>query len=84
MGKYDDLNRYLGERTDREVILDFSTIEEIIGDCLPKSAYKYTAWWSNSIKGGQHPYASSWLDAGFMTRDVGEMQALGKMKFIKK
>jgi len=31
----------------REVTLDFREIEAIIGSTLPKSAYAYSAWWSN-------------------------------------
>ena len=83
MSKYDPLFNYLNNCNKNEIILDFATLENILGFSLPQSAYKYNAWWSNSTKGGQHPFASSWLDAGYKTADVNEMQKVKKMKFVK-
>ena len=48
--------------------LSFEKIEMILGFKLPKSAYKYSAWWSNHI--GSHTQAHSWIDAGYKTQSV--------------
>lgn len=83
MSKYDELYKYLSSISKKEIILQFYEIEEIIGEKLPESAYKYNAWWSNSTKANQHPYARSWLDAGYKTKDVSVMQEKKKMLFEK-
>ncbi len=69
MGKYDPLYNYLSQKEDAKVKLTFIEIEALIGDKLPESAKKYSAWWSNS-QTDAHPYAHSWLDAGYKTIDV--------------
>ena len=67
--KYAPLYNYLSKRTDTRLTLTFAEIESIIGDNLPKSARKYTAWWSNS-KTKAHPYSHSWLDADYKTANI--------------
>ena len=69
MGKYDLLYAYLKQKTEVSLELSFKEVESIIGFKLPKSAYSYTAWWSNS-KTKAHPYSHAWLDAGYRTIDV--------------
>ena len=69
MGKYDPLYNFLSKKEDAKVKLTFKEIEVLIGDKLPESAKKYSAWWSNS-QTDAHPYARSWLDAGYKTIDV--------------
>jgi hypothetical protein len=69
MGKYDPLYNYLSKRTDTKIALTFTEIEKLIGDKLPESAKRYSAWWSNS-QTKAHPYAHAWLDANYKTVDV--------------
>ncbi len=63
---YDPLFRHLETlRRDHsaEVILQFKTIERLIGRPLPASARKYSAWWGNNRV--CHVQAAAWMDAGF-------------------
>ncbi|MBP3199633.1 MAG: GIY-YIG nuclease family protein [Butyrivibrio sp.] len=62
MGKYIGLLKYLDSSSKDELCLSLKEIEQIIGDSLPNSAYKYPAFWAND-KSRLH--ASSWLDAGY-------------------
>ena len=71
MNKYDPLLKYLSEQKSTKVILSLSEIETIINDELPKSAYSYPQWWSNS-RTQAHPYCRAWLDAGYHTVDIKE------------
>ncbi|WP_029201431.1 DUF7662 domain-containing protein [Oribacterium sp. NK2B42] len=68
MRDYDALCNYLSQRKGQRIEMSFSEIEEIIGDKLPKSAYEYQAWWSNSTL--RHTHSRAWLNAGFKTVDV--------------
>lgn len=74
MGKYDALYRFLeciapdiGETT-----LTFDAMEKVLGFKLPKSAYIYRQWWANSTSLKQHPYAQSWLAAGWTVDTVNQ------------
>jgi len=71
MKKYDPLGNYLARQfsaglMDR-VCLTFQEIERILGFVLPRSAYAYRAWWSNSQS---HPQACSWLEIGWKVCSV--------------
>lgn len=67
MGKYDPLHEYLNKIPSGtgEIELTFDEIDEILGLTLPKSAHKYRVWWANPTSPKQHPYAQSWLLAGW-------------------
>jgi hypothetical protein len=74
MSKYELLRQFLdciqsnvGEKT-----LSFSEIEGILGFKLPKSAFAYREWWSNPSSSAHHPYARSWLAAGWMVDRVNQ------------
>ncbi|WP_430789130.1 DUF7662 domain-containing protein [Virgibacillus flavescens] len=67
-GKYIPLQNYLKKLTSSHVTLSFSEIEGILNTPLPKSAYKYQAWWVNSLKA--HSHASTWLEAGYEVVNV--------------
>lgn len=71
MKKYDPLCNYLLQRKGQKVTLGFEEVENIINAKLPKSAYIYPQWWSNSNT-KDHPHCHAWLDAGFKTVDVVE------------
>lgn len=63
-GKYFPLYEYLSKQQERHVVLTFKEIEEILQAKLPKSAYKYQAWWGNT-RSGTYVQAAAWLEAGF-------------------
>ncbi|RJS85753.1 hypothetical protein CW702_00705 [Candidatus Bathyarchaeota archaeon] len=67
--KYAPLSIYLARRSKytSKVTLQFSSIEEIIGDVLPPSAYKSKGWWSNVRN--RSP-SESWLTAGWKVESV--------------
>jgi hypothetical protein len=69
MKKYDLLYNYLLQKKGQRLTLCFKEIEKIINAKLPKSAYIYPQWWSNSNT-KDHPHSRAWIDAGFKTRDV--------------
>jgi hypothetical protein len=69
MKKYDSLYNYLLQRKGQGVTLSFEKVETIINAKLPKSAYIYPQWWSNSNTKA-HPHCRAWIDAGFKTREV--------------
>lgn len=68
MGKYEPLPQFLASRRDPRIRMGFASIEKILGFRLPKSAYRYEAWWSNNETG--HSHARAWLSAGWRTEDV--------------
>ena len=78
-GKYIPLQNYLKKLASSQVILSFSEIEGILNAPLPKSAYKYQAWWVNSEKA--HSHASTWLEAGYL---VGDVKFSEYVEFIRK
>jgi hypothetical protein len=69
MGKYDPLANYLDRipKTEKERVMRFSEIEEIIQDKLPPSARKYSPWWGNE-RNGSHSYNEAWLGVGWEAR----------------
>jgi hypothetical protein len=72
MGKYDALRHFLKQIPlhVREKTLTFDEIEKVLSFTLPESAYKYRAWWANSISPKQHPHAQSWLASGWTVDTV--------------
>ncbi|WP_430644604.1 DUF7662 domain-containing protein [Bradyrhizobium frederickii] len=46
--------------------LTFAEVESILGKPLPRSAYRFTSWWSTL--NGRSPQAKAWLSAGFDVR----------------
>lgn len=64
MGKYLPLAEYLARQEQDSILMDFSTIDELVGG-LPASARKHPAWWGNSQKEDSHTWAHLWLKAGW-------------------
>jgi len=62
-GKYNKLNKYL---KNYNFTLSLNEIEKILGEELPRSAYDYKAWWSNS----GHEHAKTWTNAGWKVNHV--------------
>ena len=75
--KYYPLERYLQNSRKKCEGLTFSEIEKILNFQLPKSAYKYEAWWSNDK---YHVQAKSWLNAGWKSccLDMGKQRIVFK------
>lgn len=66
MSKYEPLRHYLALSDKERMTLTFEEIEGILGFALPKSAYNYSAWWSN----GGHDHSNIWMDAGYRVEQV--------------
>ena len=67
MGKYDPLAEFLQSQDSDYLQLTFGRIEGILGDRLPPSARKYTAWWANDVT---HIHGRVWLAVGWKTESV--------------
>ena len=66
--KYQPLQDYLRGSNQKEVILTFQEIEDIMNDTLPKSAWKKKVWWSNRSKGALQ--ALAWMEVGYRVENV--------------
>lgn len=75
MGKYEPLRRFLQgiPPTTNIQSLTFWEMERILGFKLPSSAYEHRAWWSNPTSPVDHPYAQSWLEAGWIVDSVDQL-----------
>lgn len=65
-GKYEPLKNYLRNCSNDTIELSYKSIETIIENVLPDSAYKYREWWAN----GGHAHTYAWLEAGFKVDSV--------------
>ncbi len=74
MSKYDPLRDMLLKIPPNvsEKTLTFSEIERILGFRLPRSAYDHRPWWANPSSANDHPYAQSWLSAGWKVDIVNQ------------
>lgn len=74
MAKYEPLLNYLSElqRSKHAVTLSFQTIEKIIADQLPRSAFEHREWWSNQADITNRPQAGAWTKAGFRVDSVSQ------------
>ena len=81
MSKYYPLHTFLKNAPAHleELTLSLAQVEQILDSALPASAYQYQAWWSNPTTPTQHPYAQSWLTAGW--RVAGLNQQDGWVRF---
>lgn len=53
MSVYDPLRRKLESMRVQSVRLTFSEIEDILGRPLPRSAYRFSAWWETRARSTQ-------------------------------
>ena len=85
MSKYDPLHTFLQNAPQHleELTLSFVQIEQILGTALPASAYQYQAWWSNPSTPSQHPYAQSWLTAGWRVAALNQHEAWVRFQRVK-
>lgn len=66
--KYTPLQNYLTKLHTNNVSLGFEAIEKILGFTLPKSAYRYPAWWGNNLQNSRHTRA--WMDINWRTYNL--------------
>jgi hypothetical protein len=67
MHKYKSLPVPPSRKKEGSLSLGFNEIESILRLTLPEIAYRDATWWSNDAG---HAHATSWLESGWMTRDV--------------
>lgn len=80
IGKYEPLYSYLAGREDGRVRLSFAEIEDILRFKLPKSASKYSAWWSSHET---HPHCGAWTEAGYAVENATEAVRDGAVTFLR-
>ncbi|WP_270428066.1 hypothetical protein [Fusobacterium mortiferum] len=75
--KYIEFYRFLKNNTKEKLELTYEDIEKIINHKLPNSAYKYQAYFSNSLS---HPISRIWLELGYIQTKL----ELGKYLILEK
>jgi hypothetical protein len=82
VSKYDGLERHLKFRAAFTglVKLSFARIDGLIGSNLPMSAFRDTAWWSNSSSSG---HAKAWLNAGWEVQEVNHKEGYVVFKKVR-
>ena len=80
MDKYERLTEFLRDLSEDRIVMSFESINDIIGDGLPDSAFKHRPWWANRTdgKGSQN---LAWQSAGWETRDVN--MELDEVTFVR-
>ena len=66
-GIYLALEDYLRKKTEKQLRLTFSKIEDLLGRKLPASARTQKPWWGNSMG---HTQAKAWMQAGWLVHEV--------------
>lgn len=81
MAKYNPLRTYFenASSSQKDILLSFSQIENILGEKLPESANIHSAWWSNE-RDGRHVQAHSWMDAGWLVSEIDQARKWVKFK----
>lgn len=76
---YQRLISFLNNQTDVNVKITYIQMEELLERKLPKSAYKYQAYFSNS---DSHVISAIWLNLGYVQIELilGEYLVLKKLK----
>lgn len=66
MSSYQPLADHLASRNGDRWDATFEEIERTLGRPLPKSAYRYNAWWANQVGPG-HSQTHGWRSVGWRT-----------------
>jgi hypothetical protein len=61
--KYDNLTEFLTSMKERECVVSFGELEELLGFVLPASARTHPSWWANT----DHAQGRSWRRVGWRT-----------------
>ena len=70
-GKYAPFENYLRDlpKSQKEVVLRFEQIEEILKSKLPSSAYEDRRWWDHETE-GNHVNKRAWANAGWQVESL--------------
>jgi hypothetical protein len=66
MSRYEPLAQFLAVKKADAWEASFEEIEARLGGALPRSAYKYPAWWANQTGSG-HSQTHGWRSVGWRT-----------------
>lgn len=66
MSRYQPLADFLAGKKGNQWEASFAEVEARLGFPLPKSAYRYPAWWANQ-SGSGHSQTKGWRSAGWRT-----------------
>lgn len=69
MSVYAPLQDHLKKIESTRWTATFAEIERVLRRPLPKSAYRYQAWWANQ-EGHGHSQTAAWRDAGWRTANL--------------
>lgn len=69
MSRYEPLAQFLASKKTDTWDATFEEIEKRLGAPLPRSAYKYPAWWANQTGPG-HSQTRGWRSVGWRTCDL--------------
>jgi hypothetical protein len=69
MSDYDPLRHLLEHHPGSAAMMDFGTVEAILGRTLPDSARKHREWWAND-ESSKSRHCHAWLDAGWRVHTV--------------
>lgn len=69
MSRYEPLAQFLAAKKSDSWQATFEEIEKRLGAPLPRSAYKYPAWWANQ-SGPGHSQTRGWRSVGWKTCDL--------------
>jgi|GEM_PF-773701 len=69
MSRYEPLAQFLATKKSDAWEASFEEIESRLGAPLPKSAFKYPAWWANQ-SGPGHSQTRGWRSVGWRTCDL--------------
>ena len=69
MSDYDSLKQLLRKHSGPAAMMDFGTVEAVLGRTLPESARQHREWWANDDSSkGRH--CQAWLEAGWRVHTV--------------
>ena len=69
MSRYEPLAQFLAAKKADSWETTFQEVEKRLGAALPRSAYKYPAWWANQTGPG-HSQTRGWRSVGWRTCDL--------------
>jgi len=69
MSDYDLLKQMLERHAGPAAMMDFGTVEAILGRTLPDSARKHREWWAND-QSQPSRHCRAWLEAGWRVHSV--------------
>ena len=69
MSDYDLLKQMLERHAGHAAMMDFGTVEAILGRTLPDSARKHREWWAND-QSQPSRHCRAWLEAGWRVHSV--------------